>query len=117
MKLSQTEIEARLAEVRRSYLTSLLEKRQAIVTKWAALCEQWQEETYQSLYLIIHSLAGSAETFGLSDITRDARKVIDLFKQQAGRGKLDMHFQPVITASIDQLVASMTSALLEIDQR
>ena len=60
--MSPAEIEARLAEVRKSYIMSLTEKREAIVTKWATLSAQWNDETYQSLYLIIHSLAGSAET-------------------------------------------------------
>jgi chemotaxis protein histidine kinase CheA len=117
MKLSQTEIEARLAEVRLSYITSLADKRESVVRLWDTLCTQWQQETYQALYLIIHSLAGSAETFGLSNITRDARKVINLFKQHTERGMPDDDRLPAITVGIDQLVTSITSALLEIKKR
>ena len=82
--------------------------------QWAALSTQWHHETYQSLYLIIHSLAGSAETFGLNDITQDARKVIDLFKQHTEQQPLDSDVMRAITIGIEQLVTSMTSALLEI---
>ena len=114
MKLSPEEIEARLAEVRRSYIASLAEKREAVVMQWAALSTQWHHETYQSLYLIIHSLAGSAETFGLNDITQDARKGIDLFKQHTEQQPLDSDVMRAITIGIEQLVTSMTSALLEI---
>lgn len=117
MKMSPAEIEARLAEVRRSYIMSLADKREDIVTKWTALNAEWSDETYQSLYLIIHSLAGSAETFGLADITQDARKVVDLFKQHAEQRPLAKQTVQMITASIEQLVASMTSGLSEMDKR
>jgi chemotaxis protein histidine kinase CheA len=110
MKLSQEEIEARLAEVRMSYLNSLSDKREAIETQWTTLSTQWQPDTYQSLYLIIHSLAGSAETFGLAEITRDARAVIDLFKHHVGQSSLEYQIPTTITASIKQLIASMAAA-------
>jgi|GEM_PF-1920523 chemotaxis protein histidine kinase CheA len=116
MKMSPAEIEARLAEVRKSYIMSLTEKREAIVTKWATLSAQWNDETYQSLYLIIHSLAGSAETFGLAAITRDARKVVDLFKQHAEQRPLDSQTVQTITTGIEQLVTSLTSGLSEKDK-
>jgi HPt (histidine-containing phosphotransfer) domain-containing protein len=116
MKLSQAEIEARLAEVRRSYIASLEEKRDAIVTKWAMLCRQWNDETYQSLYLIIHSLAGSAETFGLATITQDARKVVGLFKQHANQYPLDAQIVQAITADIQHLIKSMTLSLSEMEK-
>jgi len=115
MKLSQAEIEAQLAEVRRSYIASLKDKRDAIVAQWAALRQQWHDETYQSLYLIIHSLAGSAETFGLVKVTQDARLVVNQFKQYAKQQPLDAPVLAAISANIDQLVLSMSIALSELD--
>jgi HPt (histidine-containing phosphotransfer) domain-containing protein len=117
LKLSQAEIEARLAEVRRSYIISLAEKREAVTSQWAALRAQWHAPTYQSLYLIIHSLAGSAETFGLSEISRHARSVIDLFKQHPEQCAVDVHCVPEISAGIDRLITSMASALRELNER
>lgn len=116
MKLSQAEIEARLAEVRRSYIASLEEKRDTIERQWAMLSGQWNDETYQSLYLIIHSLAGSAETFGLASVTRDARKVVDLFKQHAYQHPIDIQMVPTITNDIQHLIKSMTLSLSEIEK-
>lgn len=111
MKLSHEEIQARLAEVRRSYLASLREKREAILTKWAALNEQWDNDTYQSLYIIIHSLAGSAETFGLAEVSRDARKVVDLFKRYSDQQTLDDPITQEITAHIEQLASTIEAGL------
>ena len=111
MKLSQAEIEAQLTEVRRSYIASLEQKHEAIAMKWVTLCEQWDHETYQSLYLIIHSLAGSAETFGLADITRDARRVLHQFKLEGGQPPLAAPTIATITTDIEQLAATMKSAL------
>jgi HPt (histidine-containing phosphotransfer) domain-containing protein len=115
MKLSQAEIEAQLAEIRRSYIASLEPKRDAIVTQWTSLCEQWDNETYQSLYLVIHSLAGSAETFGLADITANARKVVNQFKLQAKQQPPGAQVIPTITADIQQLVVSMNKGLSELE--
>jgi HPt (histidine-containing phosphotransfer) domain-containing protein len=117
MKLSPAEIEARLAEVRRSYLASLRDKRDAIETQWSRLCTQWDTETYQSLYLIIHTLAGSAETFGLVNISRQARKLADQFKQNADQHPLDPHLITAFTSNIELLLASMTAALAELDNQ
>ena len=113
MKLSPAEIEARLAELRSVYLASLAEKREAVVTHWAGLTQRWQPENYQALYLIIHTLAGSAETFGLPEVTLAARRVVDLFKQHIQHDRLDAHHIPLVTAGIEQLTARMAAATLE----
>jgi HPt (histidine-containing phosphotransfer) domain-containing protein len=114
MKLSQEEIQARLAEVRQSYCESLAAKRDEIVTKWSSLNQQWDNEIYQSLYLIVHNLAGSAETFGLAQITRDARTVVDLFKQH-GSVLPDAALQQHISRHIDKLVSALDTAITQKD--
>ena len=115
MKLSQAEIEAQLAEVRRSYIAALGPKRDSIVRQWTGLCEQWNHETFQSLYLVIHSLAGSAETFGLAQITQDARKVVDQFKQYANQQPPPTDVISTISTDIEQLVVSMNQGLSELE--
>lgn len=116
MKLSQAEIEAQLAEVRRSYIASLEQKRDDIVNQWTALCAQWNPDTYQSLYLIIHSLAGSAETFDLAEVTHDARMVVNQFKQHAHQQPPADPVIPAITAAIQRLVTSMNRGLAQLEQ-
>ena len=117
MKLSQAEIEARLLEVRLSYVASLVEKRDTMLAQWTALCTHWQQDTFQSLYLIVHSLAGSAETFGLADITHDARKLVEQFKRHTPEQPFDTATSAKISADMDQLVASMNDGLSEINNK
>lgn len=114
MKLSQSEIEARLAEVRRSYIASLEQKRDAIEMHWSALCIQWHADTYQSLYLIIHSLAGSAETFGLADVSHSARKLVEQFKRKKEQHAFTGHQITTMTEDIQHLLTSMTAGLSEL---
>ena len=61
---------------------------------WAKLNNEWIADTYDSLYLVIHGLAGSAETFGFPEITQQARIVVNQFKQ------LNPHHPP---QSVDML--------------
>lgn len=74
------DIKQKIELIRQSYIESLDEKLQHINSAWQSLNEEWNEETYESLYLVLHSLAGSAETFGFAKLTVCARAVIDYFK-------------------------------------
>lgn len=78
--MSNKDISEKLAVVRQSYIASLVEKQDTINKHWGSLCEMWNEEIYHELYIIIHGLAGSAETFGFPDITAQARSIVDQFK-------------------------------------
>ncbi len=70
-----------LEAIKVSYIASLSEKRDVIDQHWQSLKADWLADTFDAVYLVIHGLAGSAETFGFPDITRQARKVVDQFKQ------------------------------------
>lgn len=83
MKLTPEEIEAQLNEIRLDYLASLDAKRATIVDSFTALCNTWDPATYDALYHVLHSLAGSAETFGLSELTDRARQLTQYFKQRS----------------------------------
>ncbi len=76
----QNRIRAKLDAVRISYLNHLPEKHKAIKENWSSLQRHWNHTSYNALYLIIHGLAGSAETFGLAHLTKQARQIIDLLK-------------------------------------
>jgi len=83
MKYSQSELEARLAEIRRSYLISLGEKTEAIRLFRTELCQQWNDDTYHDLFMILHSLAGSAETFGFAEVSAAARVLVEQLRPLA----------------------------------
>lgn len=78
--MSNPDIEARLAELKQAYMASLAAKHLSLVTLWAGLCTQWTSVGFDELYRLVHSLAGSAETFGFADITQAARAVVDDFR-------------------------------------
>jgi len=81
-------IQAQLDAIRISYIASLKDKHDAVLGNWESLKSDWGADTYDQLYLVIHGLAGSAETFGFPQITRQARNVVNQFK------KLNPHTAP-----------------------
>lgn len=113
MTLSEAEIAARLAEVRRSYIASLQEKHDTLARHWMALCTQWDPEAYQALYMSLHSLAGSAETFGLADLSRYARKLVDDFKQHPNRQPISPEVFQNLRDDFDRVLNVMQKALAE----
>ena len=81
MNDKHSKIQAQLDAIRLSYIESLKTKRETIEVNWASLNNDWVADTYDSLYLVIHGLAGSAETFGFPEITQQARVVVNEFKE------------------------------------
>ena len=79
--MSQENIKKQLQKVRASYLASFKDKINSIEELWQELQINWQPQLYEELYIIVHSLAGSAGTFDLPDITDSARAIVDMFKE------------------------------------
>lgn len=104
--MSTENLEEKLAEIRRSYITTMAPKREEIEQHWAELRKTWNDESQQSLYMIIHGIAGSAETFGFPELTRQARAVIDQLKR-LNQPVPDQPFldelQPKVTALLQML--------------
>ncbi|MEJ2360305.1 MAG: Hpt domain-containing protein [Gammaproteobacteria bacterium] len=111
MKFSQEEIEARLNAIRQDYLCSLQEKRDAIMANRAALQRNWDNDVYHALYLIVHSLAGSAETFGLVELTRTARSLVNAFKQYGDEHALPAEAFARCSNELDQLLSCLDACL------
>jgi HPt (histidine-containing phosphotransfer) domain-containing protein len=78
--MSDTDTQAKLELVRLSYLASLQNKRDAIHENWQQLAKSWTPENFDALYIILHGIAGSAETFGLPEVTQEARELVDKLK-------------------------------------
>jgi len=79
--MNSENIQEKLEQIRLSYISSLEDKKNAIDAHWCSLKDNWDEEIQGAMYLIVHGIAGSAETFGMPELTRQARTVIDLLKQ------------------------------------
>jgi len=109
--MSQEHIQKQLKTIRASYLASLKDKNCSIQRLWKELQASWQAKTFEELYIIIHSLAGSAGTFDLPDITDQARVVVDLFKEnKTGKKRPNDELVEQINAVLDQLLDSLRMA-------
>lgn len=111
--MASKDIKQQLAAIRRSYIDSLVDKSADINRFTEELSKEWNEETYEKLYIIIHSLAGSAGTFDLDDLSANAREVVNLFKEnQIGSGpkRPDDKLFLQIRFKIAELLKQMTDA-------
>jgi HPt (histidine-containing phosphotransfer) domain-containing protein len=100
--------QAKLEVVRLSYLASLRDKQAAIRDNWQQLVEGWNPENFDSLYIILHGIAGSAETFGLPDVTHEARQLVDSLK-------LLSKSAPPEQAVLEKLANAMDQFLTQLD--
>lgn len=106
----RTKIQAQLDAVRTSYIASLIGKRESIRSNWDQLKSSWMADKYDQIYLIIHGLAGSAETFGFPQITQQARTVVNYFK------KLNPQTAPVSMDEIHEINQEMMKLLKLLQQ-
>lgn len=79
--MNSENIQEKLERIRLSYISSLEEKKNTIDMHWCSLKDKWDKDIQDAMYLIIHGIAGSAETFGMPELTQQARTVLDLLKQ------------------------------------
>jgi len=113
MKYSQSEMEARLAEIRRSYLVSLRDKTEAIRQYRSTLCQQWNDATCHDLFMILHSLAGSAETFGFAEVSAAARVLVEQLRPLADAAATMKSAAAVVdmNAEFERLLSELEQAL------
>lgn len=105
--MNSENIQEKLEQIRLSYISSLAEKKHAIDTHWCSLQANWDDEIQDAMYLIIHGIAGSAETFGMPGLTQQARTVLDLLKQ-VNHGSPDAGAIQSINNEIGELLQQLT---------
>jgi len=75
------DIQARLKALREAYAKQLPGKLAEVARQWAEMQRQpWEAERVRALYCSVHTLAGSAPTFGFSEIGQRARHAEHLLK-------------------------------------
>jgi len=79
-KQSVNNIEEKLRGLRNSYIQHLPGKIKDVQKLWNSLCNGWQNETIDELHRIVHSLAGSAGTFGFAQMGEIARSADNILK-------------------------------------
>lgn len=104
MSQSQRDFLERLQALREDYVARLPERIAEIEQEWRALDEGDTAETSEALYRKLHTMAGSAGTFGMADPSRQARAIeLHLQNQANGIESLDDTERAVISAGIAQL--------------
>ncbi|HFE31708.1 MAG TPA: hypothetical protein ENJ17_00205 [Gammaproteobacteria bacterium] len=77
----ESDIQARLQALRTAYAEQLPDKLAEVARQWAGMQAQpWSPEQAAVLHRQLHTLAGSAPTFGFADIGRRARQAERLLK-------------------------------------
>ncbi|MBI3560709.1 MAG: Hpt domain-containing protein [Gammaproteobacteria bacterium] len=77
----QDDIQAKIAAVRQSYCEALPQRLARIQTLWQLLHGDSNDQaSYDEFYRLIHTMAGSAETFGFPELTQTARRIVQQLK-------------------------------------
>jgi len=76
------DMQAKLKNLSDSYAAQLPEKIRQIEQAWSQLPpDEWDEEGFQTLHRMVHSLTGSGKTFGFALLSDVARKLEEHLKQ------------------------------------
>ncbi|MDH5408321.1 MAG: response regulator [Gammaproteobacteria bacterium] len=82
MVKKQNSAQEKIQALQNAYLDQLPEKISELDKLWHDLAtNSWQEESHQKFYRAVHSLAGSGETFGLRQLSQNARQLEKLFSE------------------------------------
>ncbi len=82
------DVQARLQALREAYAEQLPETLAEVARQWAEMQRRpWRHERADSLSRRLHTLAGSAPTFGFADIGRRARQAERLLNAWRERGR------------------------------
>lgn len=106
--MPDNDTQAKLEALRLSYLASLPDKHSAIHVHWQRLVEHWDGEHFDALYIVLHGLAGSAETFGLPHITQEARDLVNTLKLLSKN-------TPPEPSTLDKLESDLTTFLAHLE--
>jgi len=80
MTSKKSSFELHLEKLRSEYKLQLPEKISAIKRDWQLLINIWNDELIIQLHRNVHSLIGTAGTFGFNDISKIARRLEELIK-------------------------------------
>lgn len=76
------DLQAKLKVLCDAYASQLPEKLRQIEQAWSKLPrDEWDEEGFQTLHRMVHSLTGSGKTFGFDLLSDVARHLEDCLKQ------------------------------------
>lgn len=101
-------LEQAVAELRRSFASSLPDRRRALAEAWRALEDSdWRPDAREAAYRVAHSLAGAGETFGFTDVGAAARALADALHEAGGDASVPAAIRGAVEALKDRLAAAL----------
>lgn len=105
MKTNNPEIQARLKALQATYAQQLPARLAEARTLWHELCnEDWNEGKLKSLHRQVHTLAGSAPTFGFEQVGHTARVIEQRIKAWLKDSRQAPHDE---RAALDELFTTL----------
>ena len=95
-------IETQLKQLRQSYQRSLTDKLYAIEDSWRGLT-RWDRDALEQFHRLIHTLAGSSATFGLTSLSQTARTLEHFLQERSNTTPLSLEDRQHITTLLLQL--------------
>lgn len=106
-------IQRKLQALRQDYTNALPQRINLLHTLWQALQQGWGSATLQAFHRDVHSLCGSAGTYGYSDISFRARQLEQALKQQDDKQPANAlqrtHLQTLVDGLCDSIRESLMS--------
>lgn len=99
-----SELKAKLAEIKRNYVSELPRRATALRVAWERTqAEHWAHAPTRELHRLVHSLSGSGATFGFDALSADAHALeVELLKllqdPDADRAALASLFEALLAA-------------------
>ena len=106
-------IQKKLDELFMAYRKNLPNKVNGIEMLWNDLLLNWEVVKFQTLHRDVHSLCGSAGTYGYPELGKTARQMEVFLKSRLGSGTLSTADQQIITDNLQTLKAVLVSELPE----
>lgn len=79
--VDHTDLQAKIKVLSDAYAAQLPDKLEQIDLTWRQLpFSRWDEDKFQTLYLLVHNLSGSGTTFGFSSVSDVAHSLEEYLK-------------------------------------
>ncbi|RAP37934.1 hypothetical protein B1207_02795 [Legionella quinlivanii] len=106
----KAEVKEKLQALYTEYARSLPDKLQSIKAEWLNLKAHWDKNRFQDFHRTLHSLCGSAGTYGYDSLSKAARKIEIFLKSKTDQEFLSREEIDEISSLLDNLEASFKPA-------
>lgn len=104
LSIMKNNTQKKLNELIKIYSKNLPDKIQQIILQWNELQEHWDWGTFQDFHREVHSLCGSAGTYGYPELSRVAREIEIFFKTILAKKMISSEEKKLITNYLNQLL-------------